>query len=371
MLMQTKKIIITFFLILSNNLFSQQVTKDSLTSENIPFVEIYSDKGDLIGLSNESGIISPELSKKIYLSNSKKITFVHFSFKKKVVELEYYKKSTFLTLTSNSIVLNEVIIANLPPKKYLKLKGYFRSSQINEDRVQYYIDGIVEYYISTVSDKVKMKIISHRTFENKNIKQLSKRYYFLLAGVPMFNDFFNFNNLSNEYDLEINDKKTIKIIDKKEHKSKGVISNQIDNLTSLQIEITSNDNPKIMKFLGMESHLNNYNIASVYDTSESKNISLKKIIYFKEIREYEIKRKKKDNFTNVDVIHEFFLFDKKYTNDQDSSDFDDFYSFKNNSYYNENYWDSIPNIVYQSLPNSFETDIKNNLKENKNTFLKN
>ena len=52
---------------------------------------------------------------------------------------------------------------------------------------------------------------------------------------------------------------------------------------------------------------------------------------------YEIKRKKKDNFTKVDALHEFFLYDKEYTNDISSGNFDDFYSFKTDSYYNENY----------------------------------
>ena len=139
--MQKKSYLI--FLIFSFFSYSQQVIKETSTSENIPFVEIYSDKGDLIGLSDENGVISPELNNKIYLSDSKNITFSHFSFEKKVVPIEYYKNLTFLTLTSTSTILKEVIISNNYKKKYLKLKGCFRSSQINEDRVQYFIDGIV------------------------------------------------------------------------------------------------------------------------------------------------------------------------------------------------------------------------------------
>lgn len=360
--------IILFFLIFSNSIYSQQIIKDEFTSNPIPFVEIYSDKGDLIGLSNEDGTISIELNKKIYLSNSRMLTFFHFSFERKAVPIDYYKNSTFLTLNSTPKILEEVVISNNLKKKYLKLKGYFRSSQINEDRVQYFMDGIVEYYIATGSNKIKMKIIYHRTFENKNIKQLSKRYYFLVAGVPTFNDFFKLDMLSYEYNLNVTNNKLTKITDKKNHTNRGLISNQ-DNLTSLQLEIISKENPKIMKFFGMESHLNNYNITSVYNTTEKTNINFKKIIYFKEIREYIIRRKKKENFAKVDAIHEFFLLNKEYTNDLGTGNFDDFYSFKTNSYYNINYWENIKNIIYQPLPVSLEKYITDNLHENKNIFL--
>ena len=227
--MMNKNHVIIIFLVSINFSFSQQIINNASTSENIPFVEIYSDKGDLIGLSDEKGIISPELNEKIYLSNTKTITLFHFNFEKKAVPLDVYKKLIYLTLSAKIIALEPVIISNNFKKKYLKSKGYFRSSQINEDKVQYFIDGIVEYYISTVSDKVKMKIIYHRTFENKDIKQLSKRFYFLLAGVPMFHDFFKFSSLSNEYNLDLTDNKLIKLTDKKELKNKGMISNLNNN----------------------------------------------------------------------------------------------------------------------------------------------
>ncbi len=362
--------ILLFIFIFIKCSYSQQIIKNDNTGGGIPFVEVYSDNGDLIGLTSNEGVISSDLNKKINSSNSKNIIFVHFAFEKKTIALEDYKNAIYLELTTKSISLQEVVISNNFKKKYLKLKGYFRSSQINENRVQYYIDGIVEFYISNVTEKVKMKIINHRTFENRNIPQLSKRYYFLVAGVPMINDFIKFENLSKEYNLDFTEKNVVKIIDSKYKKNKGIISAENNNLNSLQLEITSYENPKIMKFLGMESHLNNYNISSVYDSSENFKVNFKDMIYFKEIREYEIKRKKKDNFTKVDAIHEFFLIDKEYTNDLGIGNFDDFYSFRSNSFYDNNYWENIPNVIYQSLPLSLETDIKSNLKENKNTYQK-
>jgi hypothetical protein len=352
--------IISILLSLSS-IYSQHKIKETFSEKFVPFVEIYSEKGDLIGVSNINGVISSELEKKIYNSNATNLTFVNSSYITYELSIEKFKNSAVISLNRISIELDEVVIMNPKTFKYLKLKGYFRSLQINEDRPHYFIDGIVEMYISLKSDKIKMRIISNRSFENKSINQLSPTYFFLVAGVPVFNKFASFKNLNNDYNLKIVNNLKTTILDKETNLEKGTIST-LDNNSNLQLEIISTLKPKIMKAFGMETVYNNYTLNSIYENNENQEINLENIIYFKEIRSYDIKRKQKDKFQKVESKHEFYLLEKEYVNELESKPFDDFYTFKRPSKFEEKYWDKVDNKYFQPLPKSIEKYIEENLK---------
>ncbi len=59
--------IILFLLSISAS-YCQHKIKETFSEKFVPFVEIYSEKGDLIGVSDINGVISLELEKKIYNS---------------------------------------------------------------------------------------------------------------------------------------------------------------------------------------------------------------------------------------------------------------------------------------------------------------
>jgi hypothetical protein len=337
--------------------------KDSLSLGSVSFVEIYSENGSLVGVSDKNGFISDELIKEIERSN-KKVTFVHSNYKNYIVDTRLIEKISNIFLTPIYIKLNEVVITRPHKNKYLKLTGYFRSVQSNEKKPHYFIDGLVSYFINLESGKVKMTILSNRSLDNKNIKQLSDRYYFLLAGVPSLNEYLTYSNLSKEYSMNEIKQGDIKIKNKEGQALVGsiVASREISNL---QLEVISNQNPKIMKFLGMESHLNRYIISSVYSTPEINDVGFDNILYFKEIRDYDIRKKKKDNFTKIEAIHEFFVIEKGYINNIDAKKFDDFYTFKLTSSYKYIFWNKIDNKLFQPIPKSLELFIEQNLTESK------
>jgi hypothetical protein len=355
------KFSIILILLSLSSIYSQHKIKETFSEKFVPFVEIYSEKGDLIGVSNINGVISSELENKIYNSNATYLTFVNSSYITSELSIEKFKSSPIISLNRISIELDEVVIMKPKTHKYLKLKGYFRSLQINEDRPHYFIDGIVEMYISFKSDKIKMRIISNRSFENKSINQLSPTYFFMVAGVPVFNEFTSFKNLNNEYNLKIVNNLKTTILDKETNLEKGTIS-ILDNNLNLQLEIISTLKPKIMKAFGMETDYNNYTINSIYENNENQKINLENIIYFKEIRSYDIKRKQKDKFQKVESTHEFYLLEKEYVNELESKQFHDFYTFKRPSKFEEKYWEKVDNKYFQPLPKSIEKYIEENLK---------
>lgn len=343
--------------------YSQHTVRDSLTHEKISFVEIYSDNGNLIGLTNSQGEISTQLNSEISASKTNFLTFIHPTFNNKIIPVKLFKNNPIVYLSPIIIELKEVVIVPKPKKyKYLKLKGYFRSIQINDDKPQYFIDGIVEYYISVKSGNVKNRIVSNRSFENKSIKQISSSFHFSVAGAPMFNKFFTYKNLIGQYDFDSSNGESIKLIDKKERKEKGVFKT-LNEDSVMQLEIISKENPKIMSLFGVESNFNNYTVNTVYSTNNIEKMDLDNLTYFKEIRNYNVKRKKEEKYTRIDATHEFFLIEKEYVNEIGSKGSESFYFFLKPSNYLEDYWKSIDNELFQPLPKSLEAYIEQNLIE--------
>ena len=352
--------IILFFFSISS-MYSQHKIKEIFSEKFVPFVEIYSEKGDLIGVSDINGNISLELENKIYNSKATNLAFVNSSYITSELSIDTYKNSPIISLNRISIELDEVVIMNPKTYKYLKLKGYFRSLQINEDRPHYFIDGIVEFYISMKSDKIKMRILSNRSFENKSIKQISRTNYFMVAGVPMFDEFTSFKNINNQYNLKTGNSLKTTILEKETDLEKGTIA-ILDNNSSLQLEIISSLKPKIIKLFEMETHYNNYTINAIYENNDAQKIDLENIIYYKEIRSYDVKRKQKDKFQKVEATHEFYLLEKEYLNELKSKQFDNFYSFKRPSIFEDKYWEKVDNKYFQPLPKLIEKYIEENSK---------
>lgn len=345
--------------------YSQQVIKDSLSLENIPFVEIYSDKGDLIGVTDKEGVLSSDLNAEIIKSNTSTVTFVHSTFKDKVLTIDWFKNNPVVILNPIVIALNEVVIVAKPNAyKYLKLKGYFRSIQIMSDIPLYYMDGIVDYYIVPDSDKVIMKIMSSRSFENKESAKLDPKYFPIIAGVPSFENFLDYKVLSSGYDLKNGEKETKLVFDKKEGIEKGFLSKANDN-SVFQFELIALNNPKKAGFLGIELQYNNHIVNAVYDTNDYSNIGLDNLIYSKETKLFHYKIKKNGDLTKVDVTYEFFLLDKDFVNEKTSKGSDSFYKFKKESSHQDNYWEHINNALFQPLPKSLEKYIEANLTEMK------
>ena len=343
--------------------YSQHTIIDSLTLEKISFVEIYSDNGNLIGLTNDHGEISTQLNSEILESKTKSLTFIHSTFNNKNVPIKLFINNPVIYLSPIFLQLKEVIIVPKPKKyKYLKLKGYFRSIQINDDKPQYFIDGIVDYYISIKSSKIKNRILSNRSIENKSIRQISSSFHFSVAGAPTFNKFFIYENLLNQYNLDELKGGAIKLLDKIDGKEKGVFK-ILKNNSVMQLEIISKENPKKISLFGIESNFNNYTTNVIYTTNNIAKMDLENLTYFKEIRNYNVKRKKDKKYTRIDSTHEFFLIDKEYVNEIDSKGFDSFYSFLTPSNYIEEYWKNIDNELFQPLPKSLETYIEQNLIE--------
>lgn len=360
-----KKFYFAIVLLLHSFIYSQHSIKDAISLESVPFVEIYSDTGNLIGSTDVGGLLSKDLETKIVSSNAKSLTFVNSFYQSQAVTIDDFNSNTVFKMNPIVNALKEVVVTNKKDKnQYLVLKTYVRSLQINNDRVHYFVDGIVEYYISLKTKKVKLKFLSNRSFENKSIPQLKEKgfkIYFQITGAPMLSELLEYSKLSESYGLQ---KSTVdvKIKDKEDASSKGSL-NLNTNGTSLTLGIITDDKPKVMKGLGVENILNNYTINSLFSNKEFEDIGIDSLLYFKETRNYEIKAKKDKVNQKVDATHEVFVLGYRFSEKIDAKGLDNNYSLIHSSTYQDNYWEHVNNPLFQPLPIALEKYIKENLTE--------
>ena len=357
------KIALLLFFIGSKSLIFSQEFRDQLSKEKIFFVEIYSDKGNLIGSTNSDGLVSKELENKVLASDTKNLTFVNSFYQNKVVAIDDFNSNSIVTMFPIINELEEVVISNKKDKnKYLVIRTYVRSLQINNDRVQYFMDGIVEYYISLKTKKIKLKFISNRSFENKSIPQLKEKglkIYFQIVGAPMLSELLDYNKLNESYILQ-KEAIDVKINNKEDNSLRGTL--HLDsNRTSLSLAIITDDKPKVMKGLGIKNILNNYTINSLFSNNEFEKIGFNTLLYFKETRNYSIKARKDIETQKVDAIHEVFVLEYRFSENIDTKGLDNNYSFINSSSYQDDYWKHVNNTLFQPLPKSVEKFIEENL----------
>ena len=350
-----------FFSCFASVLLAQEV-KDSLNNTVIPFVEIYSDQGDLIGQTDCIGKINKSLLQKISDAKTSTLSFVHPSYYTKELKLDSVQKKNIVELSPIMFSLPEVnVFPNKDDFKYLCITAYFRSLQINNNRPHYYMDGFVEYYINIKTGKIKLNVLCNKSFVNQKIKQIKETkvstFYFIMNGIPDFENVVEYKTLQKEYTLKENKDSLIEILDKKENNSVGFVSSYKDNVT-MNLSIYSQNNPRVMGAFGIENILYNFKISAIYREKEKTACSLENLNYYKESRSYNLKKKEDKEYQQVDATHEVFVLGRKYTNKAKENI--DFYQFKN-SENTEICKQQVDNIYYQELPRSVMEYIKDNL----------
>lgn len=361
-----KNFLFLLFILFSIPVLSQKIVSDSLSKKPISFAEIYSEKGEILGATNYNGEISLNIIDKINQKKIKQIYFNQNNYLNKHISPQELSKLDSVYLIPFQIdkinKLDEIIVTPNRKKKYLKLTAYFRSIQFNNNQPQYYMDGMVEYYVSTQNNKVKIFILKNRSLKDTHIKQIDEKgmihMNLNIAGVPDLGNFIDYKKLKNEYIINDSD---LNFSINKENLEIGKIRMENNNLF-LDLEIYSEKRPKVMKLFGVESILKNYTVNAIYSKNESVNI-LKKILYFKEYRVYDIKQKKDIKYSHINCINEIYITKRELTDIEPESPRNDFYSFNNESNYKDDFWENVGSDYIKPISESVELFIEKNLSK--------
>jgi hypothetical protein len=326
-------------------------------------VELYTEKGILIGHADESGYITSELLNKIKNSETKYIYTSHVSYENKQIKTTELIKENFILLTPLYNQLKEVNIKiHKKEKKYLKLYCYFRSYQLNNNRVHYFMDGIVDYYINLKNKKVLTKIISNRHSYNKDIKQIDEKGIvgvgIYQVGIPKINNLLLKEDKITKYSIK--DKNIL--IDSIKGRNIGFIKFENNNI-NLLVNFITKDNPKESKLFGNEIITNEYYIDTYHKTNNLNTVELDNLLCYKAHSNYSAKNKKDSEYQKINVIEELFIISSENVSEiKKSGKKWGFYTGKPTQYESE-YWQNIQNPYYQPLPESIEKYIKENLTE--------
>ena len=166
-------ILIIFIFCIECKLIAQIQILDAEKHIPIPYVEIYSSDGDLIGLSDNKGMVSSDYIEIIRQLEKDYISFNHISYNEIIIPNDDFDLLQTIKMTPKLFTLDEVqVIARKKARKkeYIKIDAYYRSFQINDDIVKYYEEGMVSYYLSSDATKVWHVVSENRSFINKNLK---------------------------------------------------------------------------------------------------------------------------------------------------------------------------------------------------------
>jgi hypothetical protein len=310
-----KFLIVTFLLYFSCS-YSQINIIDSQTKEKISFVDIYNENDVFIGSTNDKLFIDNELKNRI-LKQSNFVTIKAAFYEQRKLVIEEFINLKEIFLEKKVYQLDEVIVKNDQNKKYLKITGYYRSTQINNSEIQYFNDGEVTYYIDKKNKNILPHYQTNRSFENKEIKQISKNLNFSVVGPPNISDY---------------------------QQNKPLIQNTIKNNSFIEINTVYFDSlrTKEMNFLGNKSILSEFTSKKIY----SDSVNIENLLYYKEFRTYKVKKKKDIKFTTIESIHEFYVTDISFTDSKEKQNCR-FYVFNRKKEYDLPFWKNINNTLFQ------------------------
>lgn len=362
---------ISVIFLVSFNVNSQIRVIDFVSEKGIAFVEIYSSRGDLIGLTDINGYIDKLSLKIINQSNKEKIYFNHLTYSELVISKEKLLASKEIKLHQSSFSLSDVVIkAHKNKNNFIKLHGFYRSYQMNNNELKYYTDGIITYYLPLgAKNKIRNKLLSNRSFINKKLKEKKRinTVSIIMAGIPRPDKRLTTLFIENENYI-FHPKDETSYIIKNNEKQVGVIQSKHNKkLTSLKIAYLFKDNPVEKKMLRYHSIREMHNGFAYFKTKDLDSLSLEKLLYHKEIRRLKFKHKKENDFQQIESLHEFFVTKIELVEKIDDNNLSKWFGFNKTSHYKTEYWKEFhKHQFYNPLPKSIEKQLGTLLTEVKN-----
>jgi hypothetical protein len=162
-----------FFLFVSGSIFSQIkriVLVDKIENEKVNCVKILDEKGNINSVSDAYGIILIDV-KKMLDEKNRQIETSNFLYETQYFDL--LKLPDTIKLNRKINILEEVVISKRKKDdKYYKIKAYFRSWRLVNNKLQNYSEGLKDVYMPyNKSDKVKEYYTQYITFNDSLLKK--------------------------------------------------------------------------------------------------------------------------------------------------------------------------------------------------------
>ena len=365
-------ILIIFIFSIECKLIAQIQILDAEKHTPIPYVEIYSSDGDLIGLSDNKGIISSDYIEIIRQLEKDYISFNHISYNEIIIPNDDFGLLQTIKMTPKLFTLDEVqVIARRKARKkeYIKIDGYYRSFQINDDIVKYYEEGMVSYYLSSDATKVWHVVSENRSFINKNLKDKVRfaTVVIISVGPPRLGNTLTIKYLEKKYGIQAAPERFKSFTINLDQKKIGRIEpyqNQEKSL--LEITLISKDKPKEFKLFGYHTVTEYDNRFAIYNTTSLDSMNNENISYYKEIASGTFKHKKDKRYEQIEAINELFVIGSEIVQSKPKKNISKRFNYKEYSNYENEFWKEIKHPFYTPLPQGVKHALEGYLTELEN-----
>ena len=345
---------IVLVLALSYSSLAQIRVLNEKNLQPIESVEVYSDQGILLGLSDSKGEIA--------LKSPATFLFSHFLYESKKCAA-----SQDIYLKPRGIQLADVQVKSNKRKLGVLLKGYFRSFQFRNDSLEFFSDGEIEVLVPANPKKsTEYKHIQQRNFKGQLFKiafQGKSTNYGMTITFPPILELIRTRDLQSSA-LALNTRQdSVALIQAETGIRWGQMNRINPHLLQVAIHQYPERKPIVLKSLGMESHILVNDEESIAQVENRENLDPIQLIYHKNVHKIDFKAKGKSTFDQYHSITEFFIHSAEIETG-DEKGFSKRTSLGNETRYTDPYWEKAathPN--FKPLPSAIEEEINRQTKE--------
>lgn len=331
-------------------IYAQIIVTDS-KNKPIPYVEVISNNKHFFAQTDLNGRLDWTQIEKLDLTDTLFLNLVPY-------EGLFYIKGNLsnndtLKLKERINTLPEFSVFATPKKnKYQLINACYRSYQINNDSIAYYMDGKANYLSKINKHKFDLSIKEYRTFSNNVIENQTPTRTLnnsLTPSVPRPpSDYLSYLiKVKNQLKQYNDDSTKIDIYSKD-----SIYIGSID-IAKKYIQFTFNETD----FIGTNNILNseinriNHQITLIFRNHEDFDLfsitNFDELLYYKSIREYKIKHHKDKDYTKVFQSYELYIENIIYINSAEKSDYNSSWGMQKDSKYTTDYWKNCACPIYE------------------------
>ncbi len=339
--------------------------KDCQTGRGIPFANIISSDGKLVGLSNINGNINKTKILKSLKERSNKLIIQHLSYDNYNISVESFKDVDTLKMNKRQNLLPEVtaIPENKKVYDYIVITGYYRCYQLEDSITKYYKDGVVEFYIPKKGKNIKRIILNSRSFLNSELIEQQKTRKFMVningTVIPNLDQGSILNELGKQYTTKEYQKE--KLVLRTDSVVGAVRSDSSRGLINIYVDLIAPQKEEIHNLFNYTSRITNINISENYWSGEISSFSKSDLESKKEYRKLFFKHKKDKSETAIDIISELYIVDKKYVSKEEYSKKKKVPDQSYSSAFSNEYWNDLSKYNIPQLNEPIKLLLENKL----------
>lgn len=345
---------------------------DAETNKPIAFVEIYTDKGNLIGTSDTGGLLTPVLVGSISKSSTRKLSFNHMAYRELIVTKDVFLNSEVIKLIPNVRLLDEVVVTGKKTKSYIKLNGYYRSYQIEDDRLAYFSDGMMGYlFLSAKNSQTGLFRLEERSFrareKSTDGKEKTVKIVMNVTGPGYIDIGLSLPDLEDKFRVRKTTQDIYELLSKEGNAKKGIIAiNKPNNSTTYEIGYTTQGEQTVKKAFGYENITEYHYEQSVVNDTMLGNVSPSRLRFLRIIKDLRFKHNGDTAYQNIKSVFEFIVTDVEFLSAKPKN-YSTFTGFRKESSYTTTYWKEITkHPLYTPLPYGVDAALQSDLVELEN-----